>query len=1153
MNRQGGDIMKISGKLLLILLLAPSVFVSSVTCEAQAPAEAAEAAAADAQAAQERWVAVVTSAQGGVYVQRPGQTQWGPLKVADKCYPGDSIRVEENSRAALVFKNDSTLRIDQNTTLTFQPMEEQTILMRILNGAATFFSRIPRSLKIFTPHMNGTVKGTEFVIRVDGEQTQINLFDGQILAENEKGELLISKGQSVIAKTGQAPMPVTVVRPWDAVQWALYYPAIMDFRPEDFPGGADWQGKVRQSIEAWRKGDLSGAFGSLKGIDDAGVKDTRYLAYRATLSLAVGQAQEASVYLDRILKEDPKNANAYALQSIIATTQNNKPVAMDLAKKATTLDPQLSTAWIALSYVQQAIFDIPGATASVQEAVRVSPNDAYAHARLAELWLMQGWLNRALEEAQRAVSIKPELARTHTVLGFAFLMQVNIADSRAAFEKAIRLDSADPLPRLGLGLAIIRKGGLEAGRREIEIAASLDVNNALIRSYLGKAYYEEKRENLSATQLGIAKELDPQDPTPWFYDAILKQSVNRPVEALQDIQKSIELNGNRAVFRSKLLLDQDLAARSASQGRIYNNLGFQQLALVEGWKGVNYDPTDFSSHRLLAESYGSLNKHQIAQASELLQAQMLQPININPVPLQLADTNLNIQQGAGPSSPAYNEYNPLFNRNQVSLQAGGVWGQQNTYGDEVTLNGVYDRYSMSLGQLYYKTDGFRVNNDLTKEIYNLFAQASLTYQTSVQAELRYTDDRNGDLPLRFNPALTDETLRSSAYASSVRLGLRHSFTPNSDLLVSLSYRNAHYGDTSSDEIFNYDFPNMENGYMGEIQYLYRSDRFRAIVGGGYASVMGSGDINITMPNPPDPPIPIMNQPYDNDTHHTNGYAYTYTNWPQPVTWTLGLSYDKQTIGFYNNLEQDQVNPKIGMTWNPLTGTTVRAAAFRTLQRTLLTGQTLEPTQVAGFNQFYQDGNGTDSWRYGVGLDQKITDSLFAGFEGSYRDIKTPYLSISSGSQKVSWEEETARVYLYWAPHKWFALTAEYRYERSDSKPEAPAPADLYSTKINTHRVPLGVQFFHPVGFFAGVRGTYVAQDVTTAESIAVYPYTFYDDSSNFWVFDAAIGYRLPKRYGIVSVEAKNLFNAGFNFTDTNKENPFTQPQRLIVGKITLYF
>ena len=63
------------------------------------------------------------------------------------------------------------------------------------------------------------------------------------------------------------------------------------------------------------------------------------------------------------------------------------------------------------------------------------------------------------------------------------------------------------------------------------------------------------------------KELDPKDPTPWFYDAIAKQTTNRPVEALQDMQKAIELNNNRAVYRSSLLLDSDLAARSAALGK----------------------------------------------------------------------------------------------------------------------------------------------------------------------------------------------------------------------------------------------------------------------------------------------------------------------------------------------------------------------------------------------------------------------------------------------------------------------------------------------------------------------------------------------------------------------------------------------------------
>ena len=81
-----------------------------------------------------------------------------------------------------------------------------------------------------------------------------------------------------------------------------------------------------------------------------------------------------------------------------------------------------------------------------------------------------------------------------------------------------------------------------------------NLNDPIIRSYLGKAYFEEKREPLPSTQFELAKELDPADPTPWFYDAIRKQTLIRPVEALTDNQRSVALNDNRAVYRSSLRL-----------------------------------------------------------------------------------------------------------------------------------------------------------------------------------------------------------------------------------------------------------------------------------------------------------------------------------------------------------------------------------------------------------------------------------------------------------------------------------------------------------------------------------------------------------------------------------------------------------------------
>ena len=578
----------------------------------------------------EPWVARAVSVQGIVEFQGAGEANWQRIKLNDTFCQGDKLRVQEKSRADVVLGNESVLRLNENTSITLEDVKaEGTSLVDLLKGAAHFFSRRPRSLDVRTPYAVAGVRGTEFFIAVERDRTLLSIFEGAVLASNQAGSLALTSGQSAEAQAGKAPVMRVVVRPRDAVQWALYYPPVLYVRPGEAPV----------------KEDMS---------------DPRFLAHHASLLLAVGRVDEANADLEKALRLKPNYSDAYALQSIIAVVQNDKDKALNLAQKAVEADPNSATARVALSYSQQARFDLEGARASLQEAVKVDPNNALAWARLAEIHSSFGDLDKSLEAAQKAVALDPNVARTHTVLGFAYLNQVKTKQSREAFEKAIALDQADSLPRLGLGLAKIREGDLQEGGKEIEIAASLDPNNSLVRSYLGKVYYEEKRGNLDEREYAIAKELDPMDPTPWFYDAIAKQTTNRPVEALQDLQKAIELNDNRAVYRSKLQLDSDLAARSASLARIYGDLGFQQLALVEGWNSVNTDPTNYSAHRLLADSYSALPRHEIARVSELLQSQLLQPINITPIQPRLAESNLFLISSQGPATLSFNEFNPLF-------------------------------------------------------------------------------------------------------------------------------------------------------------------------------------------------------------------------------------------------------------------------------------------------------------------------------------------------------------------------------------------------------------------------------------------------------------------------------------------------------------
>src|SRR5918992_703585 len=561
------------------------------------------------------------------------QERWQAVSLHEALLPGDIVRTGPGSRVAVLLADGSQIKVNANSQLLLKQVALPTrhVAMEMMHSLLRLFSgeiwvrNLGEPLEIETKAVTTTVRGTELNLAIEPvEATRLTVLEGVVEFRNPQGSVFVAAKEQAIVKPGEAPRKVVIINPRDAVQWALYYPPLIDYRQVIYPEGPDAQA-IRRALKHYRRGALPETLRSLEQVPPER-RDARFFTLRAGLLLSVSQVAEARADIEEALRRNPSEATAYALRSIIALVQNQKEKALSLARKAAELEPQAPVPQVALSYAYQAAFDLEKALDSLKQAVRLAPEDALIHARLAELELSRGELERALKLARRAVALDPELARTQTVLGFAYLTQIRTVQAKAAFERAITLDSADPLPRLGLGLAKIQDGDLTEGTREIAIAASLDPNNSLVRSYLGKAYYEQKEDKLAAQELATAKELDPRDPTPFFYDAIRKQTVNRPVEALQDLQKSIELNDNRAVYRSRLLLDDDLATRSASLSRIYRDLGFQQQALVEGWESLSQDPTDYTAHRLLSDSYSVLPRHEIARVSELLQSQLLQPI-----------------------------------------------------------------------------------------------------------------------------------------------------------------------------------------------------------------------------------------------------------------------------------------------------------------------------------------------------------------------------------------------------------------------------------------------------------------------------------------------------------------------------------------------
>ena len=151
--------------------------------------------------------------------------------------------------------------------------------------------------------------------------------------------------------------------------------------------------------------------------------------------------------------------------------------------------------------------------------------------------------------------------------------------------------------------------------------------------------------------------------------------------------------------------------------------------------------------------------------------------------------------------------------------------------------------------------------------------------------------------------------------------------------------------------------------------------------------------------------------------------------------------------------------------------------------------------------------------------------------------------------EADWKENLARAYLYWTPDSRLALSTEYQFERL-TRPREFAADNI--TSLNTHRVLFGIGFFGPSGLSARINPTYVSQNGKFIDGPS-YDQKIVSKDDQFWIFDASVSYRLPKRSGILTLEARNLFDQTINFQDTDPMNPSIYPKRLVLAKFTLVF
>jgi len=302
-------------------------------------------------------------------------------------------------------------------------------------------------------------------------------------------------------------------------------------------------------------------------------------------------------------------------------------------------------------------------------------------------------------------------------------------------------------------------------------------------------------------------------------------------------------------------------------------------------------------------------------------------------------------------------------------------------------------------------------------------------------------------------------------------------------------------------------------------------------------------------------------------YYTSGYIYSQLKDARHnLNVTLGLTADSLRQGFIGfqpptPLERNEVNPKLGLIWTPPTGTTVRAAAFQTTKRPLIANQTIEPTQIAGFNQLFDDVTGSIVWTYGLGLDQAIDHATRIGFELSERDLKVPApLPGSTQLSDFNWKERNGLLYFYHSTPRnpqrallgntsW-TFDAQYVYEELIRSPGAETGFEGFAP-LKTQLVPIGITLF-PVEYWSiRLAATYITQSGSLQSSFDPERTSI---GGSYWIADLGVAIRLPGRKGQVTFGISNLFDEKLvGYQDTDTLNPLFTRSRFAFARVTLQF
>lgn len=1126
----------------------------------------------------------IIEAAGAVEFTTGSSTNWSRATNGLVLQPGDKVRTRATSRAAVQLSDRSVIRLSERTTLEILPPRgSEKKRFSLPGGAIYFFNREkPADVEFDTPLATGAIRGTEFLLEVAAVDRAVHLalMDGLVALNTAGGEIALQRGEDLRLAPGQSPRKTALLNARANLQWALYYPAILN--PDELRLEAGESAALKEVLEQYRSGDLLAALAAWPGNLLVVAPGSRCL--RAQLELAVGRVDSA----EQLLADIPDDAPAkLALNELIVLVRDGRTGRDDPA-------PRSASEWLARSYRLQALTDLPGALAAAKQATGLAPQSGFAHTRLAELEFSFGRRRPALAALRKACELAPRLVTAHALEGFIRLAQGDPRAARGSFDRAGELDAAFGPAWLGRGLCLMRERKFLEARAAFQAAAALEPQRGLFRSYLGKAASELGDAAMAGKEFSLAKSLDPNDPTAWLYSALNLWQQNRLNEAVRDLEKSADLNDQRAPFRSRLLLDSDRAVRSANLAALYEDIGVPEASRRAASRAVSDRYADFSGHWFLANSYQAQSANnrfdlrlETARQSELLVANLLAP------------------PGAGNLSQLLSQQEHLryFDARPEGLSSLTEFGSGGDWRQSATVFGTLGGFSYAFDSIYESLHGQQPKGQSENRQFILTLKQRVTADDEAYFQIGQLESSAGDVGNYYDPADAKAGFQvAEKQEPTIYAGWHHAWSPGSHTLLLAARLTDRL--TLQDPRPNVPFLVQSGGVMTEIQspqpfflpltlaatndftlysvelqQIWETPCHSLILGGrwqtGEAGMRGrldplyGGDLATY----------FNEQDGRGDFERANVYAYYTWRISDQLQVIGGVSYD--FLSFPQNMDlppistveisRQHVSPKFGVLFAPWERGLLRASYAQSLGGLYFDNSVrLEPTQVGGFNQAFRSlvpesvaglMPGTKFKTAGLGFDQSFASGTWLGVEAQWLTSDgTRSLGVVTNSfflpfadspgqtrETLAFTERNLSAYAGQLLGQNFSLGARYRVSEAELDPlfpDIPATAGNFATfqqrrHATLQELSLTANFHHRCGAFAQWESVWWRQGNANDPTVPA--------GADFWQHNLTLGYRFPRRQAELRLALLNLCNTDYRLNPLNAPGELPRERSLLMS------